>query len=37
MRLQTTAPVRAEISRVPKKPIGLGFDKFDFEREDDNE
>ena len=32
-----TAPVRAEISRVPKNPIGLGFDKFDFEEEDDNE
>jgi hypothetical protein len=32
-----TAPVRAEISMVPKEPIGLGFDKFDFEREEDDE
>ena len=32
-----TAPVRAEISMVPKENIGLGFDKFDFEREEDDE
>lgn len=32
-----TAPVRSEIRMVPKEPIGLGFDKFDFEREEDNE